>query len=273
MNMLARALHYRGRGLSVIPLARGGKNPIINWKEYQQRLPTNYEIRSWWEKVPDANIGIATGVVSGVFVLDCDTKDAAETVRAKGRGVPCAIAGTGNGVHFYYSMPDFAVGNRAKILPGMDIRGTGGYVVAPPSIHPSGRAYLWITDVNLDRPAPDWLLDLLRPQTIQRPPAPAERLQIKHGDRYAKCAFNSEYRAVLYASEGSRNDTLNRACYNLGQLIGDGLLDRSEVENAMLNAALAVGQNEREARATITSGIGDGIANPRSNRPYVAQRR
>lgn len=269
-NSLKVALHYRGRGLSVIPLTPHGKNPLINWKAYQSALPTNDEIRQWWETTPNANIGIATGVVSGVFVLDCDTKDAVRTVETRGYGEAC-IAGTGNGVHFYFAMPDFPVGNRAKILPGMDIRGTGGYVVAPPSIHPSGRTYQWLTDVNLDRRAPDWLLDLLRPTQYApclspRKPGPFQGAQITHGDRFARAAFSREYLAVLNAPCGARNDTLNRSCFILGGLIGDGLLDRAEVEAAMLQAALAHGENEREAKATIASGVGDGIAKPRSVR-------
>lgn len=266
MSNLKIALHYRGRCLSVIPLTPRGKNPLINWKAYQSTLPTNDEIRAWFEATPNANVGIATGVVSGVFVLDCDSKDAVRSVEMRGYG-QASIVETGNGVHFYYAMPNFAVGNRAKVAPGMDIRGTGGYVVAPPSIHPSGRAYQWLTDVNLDRRAPDWLLDLLRPGgPALCTTCAAQPLQVRYGRGFARAAFEREYRAVLNAPHGARNDTLNRSCFILGGLIGDGLLDRSEVEAAMLQAALAHGENEREARATIASGVGDGIAKPRSMR-------
>jgi len=286
-DLLHEALNYVQRGWSVIPLEPQDKTPYREllpyifehgrlkptWAQFQRIPASEIRVRNWWGEKPNANIGLVTGQASGFFVLDCDTAQAAHNVRARGLPINTVAVGTKCGIHFYFALPEFPIHNRVKFQPGMDIRGEGGYVVAPPSKHPSGGIYWWLTSNRSPLPAPEWLLDILHPHATQYR-APADRyLHIKHGDRYARAAFNGEYLLVVNAPEGKRNDTLNRACYNLGQLVGDGLLDRSEVETALLSAALSIGQNEREARATIASGVGDGMANPRSTRPYVAQRK
>jgi hypothetical protein len=282
-HLLQAALDCQARGWSVIPLVPRGKTPNgpvlpkryeqgfmkATWEQFQRIPASKDRIRDWWALAPSSNVGICTGAASGFFALDCDTALASSVVRNKGIPNLTPTVRTGRGFHFYFAMPDFPVGNRSGLMNDVDIRGTGGYIVAPPSVHPSGNEYEWTGFIYL-QPAPEWLLDLLRPQHTAQYESPADRpLQIKHGDRYARAAFNGEYLMVLNAPVGNRDDTLNRACYNLGQLVGDGLLDRTEVENAMLSAAVAIGLNERETRATIASGVGDGIANPRSNRPHI----
>lgn len=120
------ARSYLKAGASVIPLGKD-KKALFPWAEYQQRHPTEQEVTEWWTKWPEANIGIVTGKISGLIVVDCDlgsdhTKyPETDTIRT----------GSG-GHHLYYAY--HPISNKAGIHPHVDIRGDGGYAVAPPSI-------------------------------------------------------------------------------------------------------------------------------------------
>jgi hypothetical protein len=115
------------------------------------------KIRAWWGKWPDANIGIATGHESGLIVIDVDPDhggaDSWETLRRAHDLPDCVMVGTGGGGHHaYFAWPvgdhwriTIGQGDRSSLAPGIDHRGDGGYVVAPPSNHHSGRAYFWDT--------------------------------------------------------------------------------------------------------------------------------
>lgn len=133
--LLKAALEYRLiYKWSIIPL--NGKRPYREWAEFQTRLPTEQELRDWWHQWPKANIGVVCGRISGLVVLDIDGKEGEKSL-AKKRNAPITIAAkTGKGSHFYYLHPGREVKNFARKEPGLDFRGDGGYVVAPPSIHP-----------------------------------------------------------------------------------------------------------------------------------------
>jgi hypothetical protein len=160
------ALKYKALGFSVLPVQRVDKKPLIPWQEFQKRLPTEEEVARWWQRWPAANLAIVTGKVSGVVVLDVDGPEGEASLR--GRQVPpTPTVLTGKGRHLYFRWPGFEARNFARKLPGLDFRGDGGYVVAPPSVHASGRRYRWadylgIEDVPL-APCPAWLLELLQP--------------------------------------------------------------------------------------------------------------
>ncbi len=163
---LDAALHYLGLGLSVIPVEPRGKTPLVPWTEFQRRLPTEEEVREWWRAWPEANIGVVTGAISGVIVLDVDGPDGQQALR-KCAPVPVTWRSrTGKSdahEHLWFRHPGRAVRNFAKRRPGLDLRGDGGQVVLPPSIHASGRQYEWLLapwDADLAAPPP-WLLDLL----------------------------------------------------------------------------------------------------------------
>jgi hypothetical protein len=121
-------------------------------------------LRHWWGLNPSYNVAIATGDTSGIFVVDIDGMDAELELRkleAEHGQMPVTVeALTARGRHLYFKMPDVPVRNSAgKIAAGVDTRGVGGYVLAPPSIHPSGRAYAWSVDsASSIADAPDWLL-------------------------------------------------------------------------------------------------------------------
>lgn len=136
--------------------------PLFAWKQYQTQRATEQEIRDWWKKCPDANIGIVTGSISGLAVVDLDSEDALKFVEANG-GIDTPFVKTGKGYHAYFKFQDGIRNFQKKAnLPDIDLRGEGGYVVAPPSIHESGHAYKWINSKGLgDLPLadlPSWIL-------------------------------------------------------------------------------------------------------------------
>lgn len=193
---LSAALAYHRRGWSVIPLLRRDKRPVISWERYQHERPMEDDIRRWWREDAQRNVAIVTGPISGLLVLDVDGPEGRESLR--GLHLPATItATTGRGAHYYFRHPGGRVPNAVHILPGVDLRADGGYAVAPPSVHPSGRRYEWVPglapdDVEL-APCPDWLLERLRPQARQglsRTPEDWRRLVLEG------------------AAEGRRNNTV-----------------------------------------------------------------
>jgi putative DNA primase/helicase len=159
------ALKYLDYGWSVIPIRPCHKEPLIPWALYQRRKPREKKVRWWFEQWPDANVGVVTGVVSGIIALDVDPG-----ADLSGKHIPITPrVKTGRGEHFIFKHPGFDVPNAVKIAPGLDVRGDGGYIVAPPSTHPNGKQYEWIVSPEEVEPAdpPEWLLDLLH--NLKRP--------------------------------------------------------------------------------------------------------
>jgi biotin operon repressor len=192
----------------MIPVQPGGKRPLVPWTEYQSRRPTEEEIRQWWQQYPNANIGIVTGKISGIVVIDLDPDKGGNESGAKiyEQAPTDLIVKTGRGgYHLYYRYPEDVdhISNRVGLLPGVDIRADGGYVVAPPSAHSSGRLYEWIRRGEL-RKLPPHLVGLLTSHT------PAER----DGEE-----SSSKWLSDLLAGvgEGQRNDACARLC---GYLFG-----------------------------------------------------
>ena len=109
------------------------KVPIIKWKEYQNRLPTEAEVREWFTTWPHANIGIVTGAISNLVVFDLDSEDAVQYADDRG-GFPDTVkVNTGKGYHIYSRHPGFEIRNSVNKRLDLDIRADGGYVVAPPA--------------------------------------------------------------------------------------------------------------------------------------------
>lgn len=130
-------------------------------------------IRAWWMMQPNANVAIRTGADSGLVVLDVDPdkggKDSLDALIAEYGALPETVACRtgGGGWHYYFQRPDEWLSNSAsKLGPGLDIRGDGGYVIAPPSRHASGGRYEWEQSSRPEdtplAPMPAWLLSLLR---------------------------------------------------------------------------------------------------------------
>ncbi|MBI1744682.1 bifunctional DNA primase/polymerase [Candidatus Acetothermia bacterium] len=147
---LDAALDYLHRGWSIIPIKPRDKRPLVDWAEFQSRRPTEDEVRSWFERWPEANVAIVTGAISNIIVLDieADAHLNSDSIK-KDHPVPITTmsrSGSG-GQHIYFHRPRFHVPNAVRILPGVDLRGDGGYVVAPPSLHPCGQRYEWIIEL------------------------------------------------------------------------------------------------------------------------------
>lgn len=161
------ALAYLVRGWSVIPIEPRGKRPIVAWQAFERRIAAPDEVAAWFRRTRNANVAVVTGTISGLVVLDVDpqhggTESLAELTDRHGP-LPRTIEALtgGGGVHLYFAHPGGAVRNKVGVLPGIDLRGDGGCVVAPPSMHASGRRYAWQTgrgpgDVPL-APMPGWL--------------------------------------------------------------------------------------------------------------------
>lgn len=144
------AIGYARRGWSVFPLKPGSKEPYPGTQGFKDASNNEHTIRLLFQGKPDANIGIATGSASGIWVLDVDKKSGGvETLTdliEKNGPLPQTLGvhtPTG-GFHFYFTYdPKRPKRSRANIAPGLDIRADGGYIVAPPSVHPNGGKYLW----------------------------------------------------------------------------------------------------------------------------------
>jgi hypothetical protein len=166
--MKEAALKYLDLGFNVLPIRPDTKRPYVEWTIYQRERVEPHEVDDWWMHWPKANVGIITGSISGIFVLDIDSPGA--KVYTKDKGIPdTPIAATSKGVHIYFDYPSFLLGNKSDTKIGMDIRGEGGYVVAPPSLHESGITYEWTVwhpwNTRIAT-APDWLLDWCEERTI-----------------------------------------------------------------------------------------------------------
>jgi hypothetical protein len=153
--------HRRNGKLADCPPDKRGKYPMTSWKDCQTELPSADEVRSWWRRWPLANIGMATGRLPGIVVLDCDSGEARRLALERGglERTPAVWTGTPGGTHFWMAHPGYDVRNFAKEIPGTDFRGDGGYVLLPPSLHHKGARYRWVENtVGMDlAPVPDWL--------------------------------------------------------------------------------------------------------------------
>lgn len=223
-----------------------------------------------------ANVGIATGAGSGVWVLDVDGAEGEASLAAlvaRRGGLPNTVECMtgGGGRHLYFAYPEGrAVRNSvAKLAPGLDVRSEGGGAVAPPSRHASGRAYEWVAGRApmeiMAAPAPTWLYEAM--DAAAAPPAPPPTSirsdPASDASAYAEAALDSEVLIVLRAGEGTRNDTLNKAAVKIGGLVGAGALNRSSAAYRLAQAAVGCGLPLQEANATIKSGLDFGISNPR----------
>src|SRR5438128_1578448 len=163
-NMLDAALAYAQRGWSVFPVhtivngqcscdnttcASPGKHPRTT-HGVQDAITDTSTIEQWWTQWRDANIGIRTGAVSGLVVLDVDPRHGGDASLEEWKALyghdflTTLISCTGGGgLHLFYAYPGQPVRNKVGLAPGLDIRGDGGYIVAPPSIHVSGNRYVW----------------------------------------------------------------------------------------------------------------------------------
>ena len=148
--MLAAALDYSRQGWAVLPVQPNGKAPLgkLVPRGFFNATTDPKTLQQWWTIEPRANIGIRTGAISGLFVLDLDPRNGGDqslaTLEAQYGRLPDTLQALtgGGGRHLYFVHPGGCLASNLG-LPGIDIKGDGGYVVAPPSRHASGGMYLW----------------------------------------------------------------------------------------------------------------------------------
>ena len=281
--LLKAALDLAAREFAVFPCIPGQREPATR-RGFYDATTNPAVIRRWWT-ARAYNIGIRTGVASGMWALDVDVKDGKDgeanlrkLEREHGDLPPTIENITGSGgrhICFKYTGP--ISNSTGKIAPGLDVRGDGGYIIAPPSLHPCGRAYVQSVDsADALAVAPDWLLQLARkpkPTISEQALANlrARREPVSPGS-YGKAALEYETTALANTPLGQRNHALNRASFSLFQLVAGGELNEADVVNKLLEAANANGlmtdphDGPRKVTKTINSGARAGLQHPRSRR-------
>ena len=286
-RMLHAALGYAHRGLPVFPChhpisdrhggalvcscgnrgcSRPGKHPLTRHGLHDATTDSQV-IRGWWRRWPDASIAVSTGVAFDV--LDLDSPAGVEAIRKLVAGHGLSLSGpvvrTGSG-GWHYLLAPIGEGNRVGLLEGVDWRGMGGYVIAPPSRHISATRYRWVRGLDdTALPAtPQPLRDLLARPGPARHPAPVRPVAV--GDGYGRAALAAELDLFGQAPVGQRNYWLNRRVFRCYQLAADGLLDPDQVTARFSDTAHAIGLGEPETRRTLASARRAGLANPRTMR-------
>jgi hypothetical protein len=274
-DLLRSALAMAARDWHVFPCAVGGKQPALrgNWQDHATTDPD--QICRWWANRP-YNIGLACGP-SDLVVVDLDTpKEPGQATGAEALARLCAearqpypwptftVSTPSVGAHLYFQAPADPVSNSASRLgPSIDIRASGGYVVAPGS-RIGGRVYA-VRNSACPMPLPDWLAVKLRPMPLSpvHRDVPGISSATARGTAYAMAALRDEADRVAAAVDGTRHDTLNRAAFSLGQLVGSGLLPELAVMTSLAGAARQSGLPERDIPRIITSGMAAGSRRPR----------
>jgi Bifunctional DNA primase/polymerase, N-terminal len=272
------ALDYAARGIPVLPVhcptirpgrqvacscvdpACGsiGKHPITQ-HGLKDASSNREQVEWWWRRFPHANIGLATGHLFDVLDVDGPTgeRSIAHLSAKQPFGPPGPVVRTGRGGWHVYLAPTGLGNTKQRGMEQVDWRGLGGYVLAPPSRHATGRRYRWVRD--LDTPIPEvppalreWLE---RPQPAQ-PAAPPSVRPLAPGHPYGQRALAARLAEVAWAPKGDRNRTLYVAGLRLFSLVAGGVLDRAQVEAGLLAAAERSGlltEEPTQTRNTILS--------------------
>ncbi|OSM07678.1 hypothetical protein MAIT1_04555 [Magnetofaba australis IT-1] len=276
-------------GYPILPIMPGEKKPgrfqrgqwvdYPGWTKHGERGATDIELAAWkgW---PEAGIGIAGGFIVGVDIDIADDAGLSDRIQALafetlGQTPAIRIGRPPKRMLVYRTATPFK-GIKAHPL---EVLCQGQQFVAY-AIHPeTGQPYQWpvrcLTEIVLEElpetsetevrrfleQALAMLPQEMRPKrTVVAHPMP----HAAHaGEAYAEAALRGEVAKVASAPPGCRNDTLNTAAFALGTLIGSGQLPQETAESRLMAAAMAAGLTEREARATIASGINAGVSHPR----------
>lgn len=202
-SLLLTACNYVEHGWSILPLH--GKRPALpSWREYQSQIASVDQLQDWFCD-PTRNVGIVTGRVSGLVVVDCDTTSDASFWRSQFPKTPMVVRTGGGGSHFYYRYPlSQDISNRAGLLNRrIDLRAEGGYVVAPPSRHPLGDYYRWEEEGISLNAIPEFSHDWIIGKS--RSTMPSGRATVQHPRSYIR---------TIHAVSGQQghNHTFRAAC-------------------------------------------------------------
>lgn len=271
---LNTAIEWQSIGVATIPVLWRSKSPALpHWKPYTTTLPREAELRAWF-----ANSRYGIAVVCGwrgLVVVDFDdmTRYSAWLAGLQDDDALVVLrtyrVTTARGMHIYLFCDETQPAARGE---GLDVKSRGGYVLAPPTIHPNGTQYTAtsaITDIQRVASVKTLLPPLVKSKHYesQPPSAPPDEFGIalhgEIGDKYAQAALQNETRIVASAMIGGRNRTLYKAAFKLGQLVGCGALRDSDVADELRNAARQAGLGEHEIFTAIRSGLKSGEQLPR----------
>lgn len=249
---LDAAFHLTQFGFKVFPLMVGQKIPAVpkaaGGNGCLDASDDEEVIGAWARKYPRANIGIACGQPSGVIVIDFDPRNGSEDsvkrlASRKQTFLPTVTAKTANGgTHLYYAFEPSLKNSKSVLAPGIDVKTTGGYVVAPPSVLEGGRHYVWQNSpLGGDLPRlPRWALEALKPKP--RPVIAYDQSKAS-GDVVHLANF------IATAGQGDRNKKLFWAACRAAEA---GQLD-VQAEATLRDAAMASGLDKIEVEKTIES--------------------
>lgn len=250
------ALYYASQlGWCVFPVRPNGKTPLVNWRDESTTNPV--QIEEWWGKWPTANIGLDCGA-SRVAVIDVDDLDSYDEWTA-GKDMPrTLVSRTGKGGrHYLYWAPDTELRNSAsKLARGIDVRGAGGFIVLPGSVHENGNVYQWMGDADALAEFPQWVLDQLAELKAERakPEPPRERIIDPVAGAmspWAKAVLEGEIAKVHAAPEGERNNTLFLAACKVYEAVKGGHIPQATADWELDSAAATVGLPYKEVEQTL----------------------
>jgi hypothetical protein len=265
-RVLEAALEHLQAGWSVIPCG-ADKKPLGTWAKYQAAPMDNQEARTRFSTAPA--LAVVCGAVSKLSILDFEAHslELPEVLKILelAKTAPRAKSG-GGGVHLFFAHSSER--NKPLVLNGVhigDVRGEGGYIVLPPSAHPSGNTYQWEAKPDGDlEPIPVAIQQILegmgKPKALEEttPSTPPLTVKASSDDatkKYVLAALGNECVAVRNAPEGMGNHQINLSAFALGQLVGAGVLSESEARAGLENAVNSWANPDPSAQASITSGI------------------
>lgn len=278
-DMLQAALDYADKGLPVFPCNPASKRPLTA-HGFKDAARDSDQINRWWLEWPDAMIGIPAGAQTRFWALDIDDPAAFEAA-CKIELPKTRRVDTGKGYHLYFKFdPDKPVTNKQKNpktgewpfpeLPGAETRGEGGYVIVPPSLHPSGRRYAWHGEATIVE-APKALLAIVRRERTSRRREVSKVAAPRQSTPYGLAALQQECATVRDADNGAQEAALNEAALKIGALVAGGEIDRATARQELSEAALDMpSHNPRDpwtfdhVARKIERGLDDGARNPRS---------
>lgn len=282
-NKLKTIIALAKRDMKILPLKQKGKAPIHNGGVHNATDDLK-ELKAYFNEHPSANYGIATGQPSNLVVIDVDgergKKSLRKLVAAHGKLRKTVVVETGNGQHYWFRPGKAIFRNSAgRLGDGIDIRGDGGYIVGPGSLHESGKRYQFLpghgpSDIEIAK-APKWLRRAAAPKETPRalsivPAIPLSETKRARG--YVDAALRRELERLSKAPKHQRNHTLNRSAFKLGQLEPYGMIDRPTIIRDLGEVAKRIGLDDNEIEATIISGMDAGSKCPRSL-PFLKLRR
>lgn len=249
---LDAAFHLVPLGFKVFPLMAGSKIPAISAKKGGRgcldATDDDEIIEDWAHHLPRANIGVATGIPSNCIVIDLDPRNGSDAsiAKLKAQGFvfpPTVAARTANGgTHFYYAYEPSLKNSKSVLAPGIDVKTTGGYVVAPPSVLDGGKRYSWLNSPlgeNFPK-LPQWAVKKLKPA-----PAPVKKCNPKNAPK----DIEPLVRFVANAAEGQRNNILFWAACKAGE---SGILNGTALQSLTI-AGESIGLDRQEVLKTLAS--------------------